>query len=105
MKKERLKREEKEKGVEKRVQKSEENVEAACDRTVCVCVRQHTPYGVCVCVTHTEIRDTGVLSDYISDYAHYIVGERCKEHSKHSKRGSHLVDSNFLEGVLQNLEI
>ena len=76
MKKERLKREEKEKGVEKRVRKSEENVEAACDRTVCVCVHQHTPYGVCVCVTHTEIRGHRCIKNIaISDYAHYIVGE------------------------------
>ena len=44
-----MKREEKEKGMEKRVGKSEENVEAACDRTVCVCT------SVCnrsVCVSH-----------------------------------------------------
>ena len=39
--KRRLKREEKEKGVEKRVGKSEENVEAACDRTVCVYISIH----------------------------------------------------------------
>ena len=76
------------------------------EECVCVCVRQYTPYGVCVCVTHTEIRDTGALRTLLLVIILItFVGERCKEHSKHSKRGSHLVDSNFLEGVLQNLEI